>query len=158
MKTRTVEYFRLWDDHTWDTDFIDIPTDTPDDRLEKAVREAAEKLEWDGDIPLLVGFYHAGEDEDEEKEELTAEQRVAVAKAMGYQPDEATITNAIAEYEGEDTANLQTALHEKETEFQGQGGRGVELAEEIDHLRMVLALAPRGSPEPREEQNERLPP
>lgn len=28
-KTREVEYYRLWEDHTWDTDFIDIPTDTP---------------------------------------------------------------------------------------------------------------------------------
>ena len=33
MNTRTVEYFRLWDDHTWDTDFIDIPANTPEDRL-----------------------------------------------------------------------------------------------------------------------------
>ena len=137
MKTRSVEYFRLWDDHTWDTEFIDIPAETPVDRLENAIREAVRLIDWDLDVPIAVGLYHGG---DEADAELTAEQRESVALALGYIPDEPTIINAIDEHEGDATAILKAVLHEKEAEFEAQGGRGVQLAEEIDRIRIALAL------------------
>jgi hypothetical protein len=67
MKTRTVEYFRLWDNQTWDTDFIDVSADTPDDRLEAAIREAAGRIKWESDVPVVVGLYNAGEEEEIEQ-------------------------------------------------------------------------------------------
>src|SRR5437016_4746652 len=95
--TITVEYFRLWDDHTWDTDFLDIPGrleqvgtrgDEPievarlnheaidpggdkDLTLDDAVRIVASKIKWRDAPPVLVGFYSLDEDqffEDEEEE------------------------------------------------------------------------------------------
>lgn len=53
-----VEYFRLWDDNTWDTEFIPIPADTPEERAREAIFEAAEKILWTDDIPVVVGLYH----------------------------------------------------------------------------------------------------
>ena len=41
MSTRTVEYYRCWDDRTWDTDFIEIPRDA--EHLNEAIETAAEK-------------------------------------------------------------------------------------------------------------------
>jgi hypothetical protein len=145
MTTRTVEYFRLWDNRTWDTDFIDLPADTPNDKLEDAVREAAAKIEWDSEVPVVVGLYNEGVEED--GADLTDEQWEAIAEAMGYLPDDDTITNAIEEHESEDTATFQTALRKKETVFQAQGGRGVELADQIDSLRIALVLRTTGQQE-----------
>jgi hypothetical protein len=58
---KTVEYYRLWghaDHGTWDTDFIEIPSDTPDNQLDDAIREAATKLKWrNGEEPVGVGLY-----------------------------------------------------------------------------------------------------
>jgi hypothetical protein len=58
-KNRRVEYYRLWggDSGTWDTDFIDIPADTPHDMLDKAIRQAAAKIEWQDEAPVIVGLY-----------------------------------------------------------------------------------------------------
>lgn len=76
--TRSVEYYRLWpgnngDSGTWDTGYIDVPADTPEDKLEEAVRAAAAaEVEWrEGEIPVMVGLYCAasGEIEDEEEDE-----------------------------------------------------------------------------------------
>jgi hypothetical protein len=72
-KTRSVEYYRCWagnngDSGTWDTAYIDVPADTPEDRLEEAVREAVAKIDWrDGEAPVLVGLYCAGGEYDEEE-------------------------------------------------------------------------------------------
>lgn len=42
----------------WDTDFIDIPADTPKDKYNQAIEEAARKLDWrDNEQPNIVGFY-----------------------------------------------------------------------------------------------------
>ena len=65
--TRTIEYYRLWagngsDSGTWDIDFLEIPADTPDDRIEQSVQEEAEKIEWREEPPILVGLYWAGND------------------------------------------------------------------------------------------------
>lgn len=69
-KTRRVEYYRLWggDHGTWDTDFLEIPSDTPDDKLDEAVREAAAKIKWrDNDPPVIVGYYcDSGEEEEDD--------------------------------------------------------------------------------------------
>ena len=69
MHTRTVEYFRCWDDHTWDTDFIEVPADTPEEKLDEAVIEAAQAIDWENEAPALVGLYCAS---DEEPDEQTA--------------------------------------------------------------------------------------
>jgi hypothetical protein len=68
-KLRTVEYYRLWSDHTWDTDFIDIPADTPDEKLDEAIREAAWEIPWEKELPVIVGCYHAGDEDDEQDEQ-----------------------------------------------------------------------------------------
>ena len=62
--TRTVEYYRLWDDRTWDTDFIAIPADTPEDKLEEAVRAAADTVDWRCDMPVAVGLSCSMDEED----------------------------------------------------------------------------------------------
>lgn len=70
QKTRSVEYYRGWpgnqgDRGQWDTGFIDIPADTPDDLLDNAIREAAVLLPWADEIPIFVGLYHKPEAEEE---------------------------------------------------------------------------------------------
>ncbi len=69
-ETRRVEYYRLWpgnsgDGGTWDTDFIDVSADTPDDRLDEAVRQAAQKIKWREEPPVIVGCYCDASDEEE---------------------------------------------------------------------------------------------
>ena len=65
MKTRSVEYFRLWEDHTWDTDFIDVSADTSDDKMTGAICFAAAKIEWRDEVPVIVGLYCECNDEEE---------------------------------------------------------------------------------------------
>ncbi len=67
-KTLGVEYYRLWEDGTWDTDFLEIPAKTPEDGYEKAVREAAATIRWRDGPPVIVGLY-AGPDSSEEEDE-----------------------------------------------------------------------------------------
>lgn len=61
-KMKEVEYFRCWpgnsgDSGTWDTDYIEIPEDTPDDQLDAAVIAAAQNVEWREEPPVIVGFF-----------------------------------------------------------------------------------------------------
>ena len=69
---RNIEYYRLWADGRWDTDFIAIPANTPEDKIEQAVRDAVSQLvlsheltmPWrSGMKPALVatGVYHIPE-------------------------------------------------------------------------------------------------
>ena len=63
QQTLSVEYYRCWsgnqgDRGQWDTGFIDIPADTPDDLLDNAIREAVGLLPWPDEIPVFVGLYH----------------------------------------------------------------------------------------------------
>ena len=72
-KTRSIEYFRLWpgnggDSGTWDTDSIDIPADTPADKIEEAVQKAAAKIRWREESPVLVGVYSVPTPEEDEDE------------------------------------------------------------------------------------------
>lgn len=53
-----VEYYRLWDDNTWDTEFIPIPATTSQDLAHAAIVAAADKIEWTDDAPVAVGLYH----------------------------------------------------------------------------------------------------
>jgi hypothetical protein len=39
--TREIEVYRCWDDHTWDTKSVDIPADTPDEKIEEVAANAA---------------------------------------------------------------------------------------------------------------------
>ena len=70
-KMRKIEYYRCWngnegDRGEWDTDYIEIPASTPEDKLEEAIREAALKIEWkDGNAPAFVGLYCAQPPEEE---------------------------------------------------------------------------------------------
>jgi hypothetical protein len=72
MSRRTIklEYYRLWagnqgDSGTWDTDVIEVPADTPVDRYDEVIREAAAQIPWRDDAPVIVGHYSGPRDEDE---------------------------------------------------------------------------------------------
>jgi ATP-dependent protease HslVU (ClpYQ) ATPase subunit len=70
---------------------------------------------------------------------LTDEQRKAVAEALGYEVDDEQIREAIETHKDEDTGTLVKELKWKEEAFKRAGGRGVELADEIDSLRIALS-------------------
>lgn len=71
-----VEYFRCWaggegDRGQWDTDYIEIPDNTPMSRMNDAIGDACRKMKWQNDEPpALVGLYSipAPDDEDEDGE------------------------------------------------------------------------------------------
>jgi hypothetical protein len=57
-----IEYYRLWPGNSgnsgiWDTGFIEIPAETPEDRLNHALQEAAATISWCQEKPVLVGLY-----------------------------------------------------------------------------------------------------
>jgi len=73
-RIRQIEYYRLWpgnggDSGTWDTDFVAIPAETPDERIEGAVQKAVAKIKWRDEPPILTGVYSAPELEEEEEED-----------------------------------------------------------------------------------------
>ncbi len=94
-KLRRVEYYRLWagnsgDAGTWDTDFIEIPADTPDDKVANAVREAAAMIDWQNDVPVIVGYYcDAGEhgDEDDSRDQAI-DDLLAKVEAAGLKAED----------------------------------------------------------------------
>jgi hypothetical protein len=60
--TREIEFYRLWAGNggasgTWDTDFVDIPADTPDELIAAAVQRAADQIAWNPTPPVAVGVY-----------------------------------------------------------------------------------------------------
>jgi hypothetical protein len=63
----------------------------------------------------------------------------AASNALGYDVDEDRVAQALAAHEGSDTRTLRRQLRERVAIFEAAGGRGVELAEEIDGLRIALA-------------------
>jgi len=69
--TIEVEYYRLWLGGTWDTYFIDIPADTPEDQYDAAILAAAKLIDWRDGPPMIVGHYSGPHDEEEEDEETT---------------------------------------------------------------------------------------
>ena len=61
-KTRQIEYYRLWpggsgDSGTWDTDFVDIPADTPDNHIGEAVERAVAAIRRRDEPPMITGIY-----------------------------------------------------------------------------------------------------
>jgi hypothetical protein len=67
-KTREIEYYRLWpggsgDSGTWDTDVVEIPADTPEDKIAEAVEKAVSKIQWRDQPPILTGVYSAPQPE-----------------------------------------------------------------------------------------------
>ncbi len=68
IATREVEVYRCWDDRTWDTEFVEIPADTPENDIGKAAEHAAlEAMRNSADLPVVVGVYCIPDpDEDEE--------------------------------------------------------------------------------------------
>ena len=78
-QTRRVEYYRLWggDSGTWDTDYIDIPADTPDDMVDKAIRKAAETVQWRDEPPVIVGYYSAACEDEEDVFDADDESSIA---------------------------------------------------------------------------------
>lgn len=73
--------------------------------------------------------------------------REAVADAMGYVVDDSTIhvvddetiEGWVTFYHGWETRAIEVSLANLEKQFEAAGGRGVELADEIDRMRIVLA-------------------
>jgi hypothetical protein len=70
-RTRQIEYYRLWagnggDSGTWDTDFAEIPADTPDDRIDEAVEKAVAAIQWRDEPPIITGVYSVPEPEEED--------------------------------------------------------------------------------------------
>ena len=64
---REIEAYRCWDDHTWDTDMVEVPDDTPDDQLQAAVEHATlEAMRNSADLPVMVGVYHIPDPEEED--------------------------------------------------------------------------------------------
>jgi ribosomal protein L12E/L44/L45/RPP1/RPP2 len=74
-----------------------------------------------------------------EESAITDEQRKAVAEALGYEVDDEQIEEAIETHKEKDTGTLVKELKRKEYAFKRAGGRGVELADEIDSLRIALS-------------------
>lgn len=70
MQMREVEYYRLWEDHTWDTAFIDIPLETPEEQMEDAIRAAAAAIDWRDNAPVVLGLYYHSDDDLEELDDV----------------------------------------------------------------------------------------
>lgn len=64
MKLRKIEYYRCWQDGTWDTDFIDVPDNTPENQVQQAIQKAVEQINWKETPPVIVGLYHLPENEE----------------------------------------------------------------------------------------------
>ena len=65
--TREIEVYRCWDDRTWDTECVEIPADTPEEKVEEVAASAAlEALRHSADLPVVVGVYHIPEVSEEE--------------------------------------------------------------------------------------------
>jgi hypothetical protein len=74
--TLQVEYFRCWDDRTWDTDVLQLRGDLdPSDyvAIQRAIKEAARKIDWRDEMPVLVGLYHIADEEEEDFGEALGE-------------------------------------------------------------------------------------
>lgn len=64
----------------------------------------------------------------------------AVEEAMGYEVDADVVMAAIEKHAGTATDKLQAKLQVKERMLESRGGRGVELADEIDALRIAVTV------------------
>ena len=60
-ETRPIEMYYGYsyggDSGSWETDYVDIPIDTPEEEIEQVAKEIA-KNEYQGDDLAFVGVYH----------------------------------------------------------------------------------------------------
>ena len=147
-----MEYYRLWgensgDSGTWDTDFIDIPADAPDDMVDKAIREAAAKIEWRGEVPVIVGCYHDGSDQEEDDDltdtgvwrpmtrdthEQTSTDLVSKAEAAGLQAED--FDETVHELANSISADINNAGMEDQLRYLIDEWGGEAVAREIERL------------------------
>jgi len=71
-KTNSVEFYYLLDDHTWDTDFIDVPIDlisggTPSENESNAIDYVYNNVKL-SDKVVLVGVYSWGDNNENEND------------------------------------------------------------------------------------------
>ena len=109
-----MEYYRLWggDSGTWDTDVIDIPSNTPDDKVDSAIRKAVAKIKWRDEPPVIVGYYCDSSEEEDEDEDGDVK-RTCPPSTMPEDRDQA-INNLLAKAEeaGLETDDLDEIVHE----------------------------------------------
>ena len=88
--------------------------------------------DWSGPFTITV-----------QKADISDKQRTAAAEALGYDVADDAIQAAIHTHHGRHATLAETKLEleEKEAEFNTAGGRGVELADEIDALRVFIAVS-----------------
>jgi hypothetical protein len=88
--------------------------------------------DWQGPFTITV-----------EKADISDKQRAAAAEALGYDVNDEAIQAAIDTHGGRHATLAETKLEleVKEAEFNTAGGRGVELADEIDALRVFIAVS-----------------
>ena len=79
-------------------------------------------------------------EDDEDFPSISQAQRDAVTEALGYEIDDASIQEAVELFSDQLDLTVINELHEREIVFKAAGGLGVELADEIDQLRIVIAV------------------
>jgi len=79
-------------------------------------------------------------DDSNTEDAYSVEVRYVVTEALGYEPDDDRIDEAVNEYEEQFTEQLQARLEEAEEAYRAASNPGEELGEEIDNLRIVLAV------------------
>lgn len=72
--------------------------------------------------------------------DLTTKQRHAIFDALDYDPIDEDILRAIRMTRDSSTEKLKAQLEQVVAVFEGRGSRGVELAEEIDRIKIALAV------------------
>jgi hypothetical protein len=88
--------------------------------------------DWSGPFTITI-----------EKADISDKQRMAAAEVLGYPLDDEAIQAVLDTHHGRHATLAETKLEleAKEAEFNTAGGRGVELADEIDALRVFIAVS-----------------
>ena len=79
--------------------------------------------------------------DDTDDSDVTEADCRAASDEMGYDVDADRVEEALANQGSLSLAEAQESLIRAEADFERAGGRGVELAEEIDDLRIIIAVA-----------------
>jgi hypothetical protein len=70
MKTRKIEVYLAYTNHTWDTEIIEIPRNTPERRLVETAEKEAMKLFFNNpnthDEVAFIGVYNSEVDDEKE--------------------------------------------------------------------------------------------
>jgi hypothetical protein len=70
----------------------------------------------------------------------TAREIRRAEEELGYEVEEDWLDNLLDQYESWSMKELRAELRDLEDAFAKRGGRGVDLADEIDALRVVIAV------------------